>query len=137
MKVVFIGQNPSSDNSYPDTAFVGSRSYATLIGWLVKLGLKEKDVTAINASKKLGKVTRNDIDELGILSIILQTDIKIICLGEYAETAVIEVAYRHKICDIDMFTLPHPSGLNRKLNDKKQLDTTLKHCREWLEMKYE
>jgi uracil-DNA glycosylase len=33
---------------------------------------------------------------------------------------------------LEFKTLPHPSGLNRKLNDKESLQKTLAECRAWL-----
>jgi len=37
-----------------------------------------------------------------------------------------------KIKPDDYFSLPHPSGRNRLLNDKKYIKLKLKECKEWL-----
>lgn len=33
---------------------------------------------------------------------------------------------------VDHFTLPHPSGLNRKLNDPEYVEAMLKMCRDYI-----
>lgn len=132
MKVLFIGQNPSKTNMDENVAFVGSRSYGTLVGWIKKLGLKNGESIFVNASRKLGKVGVRDIDEHGMFEAMMNEPDKIVCLGKYAEKAWNKMAHLYGWTRINTFTLPHPSGLNRKLNDPKYVSSMLDKCKEYL-----
>ena len=50
-------------------------------------------------------------------------DIKFIALGNKAS---------EKLYDIPHFKLPHPSGRNRKINNRQYIDEQLRLCAEWL-----
>lgn len=52
---------------------------------------------------------------------------KIVTLGEKADWG-----FESLKSDIPHFKLPHPSGLNRKLNDKEALEKLLADCKAWL-----
>jgi len=63
------------------------------------------------------------------LELISKTPLaKIIALGAMAEWGLKEA------CEgkVPFFKLPHPSGLNRSLNDKEALAKSLEECRVWL-----
>jgi len=50
---------------------------------------------------------------------------KVIALGGFASRAL-------RRSGVDHYALPHPSPLNRKLNDKDYEKKCLKECEEWL-----
>lgn len=51
---------------------------------------------------------------------------RIIALGRMAEWGIKQVGFE------EYFLLPHPSGLNRKMNDRAGVDKMLADCKEWL-----
>lgn len=72
-----------------------------------------------------GNFTKKDID-YDRLYTISKGYKKVIALGNVASEALIKI-------NVDHFKLPHPSGLNRKLNDKKYVTRVLKECKEYYE----
>lgn len=123
MTVLFVGQNPTSHQA-ADTAFEGTQSGKRLDAWIAYLGIKS--VVLINAATKTGRVTLADADRVHVLSAILKyTPDKVIALGSYASRVL-------KTCSVDHFCLPHPSGRNRKLNDKMWVNAQLSLCKAWL-----
>lgn len=131
MKVLFIGQNPSQTNLDINVAFVGSRSYHTLLEWVRKLGLKPGEVGFVNASKKIGDVTLKDADFNNLFSACC-THEKVICLGKYAEKCYQKIARTYGWSYKAAFSLPHPSGLNRKLNNPEYVQKILEECKNYL-----
>lgn len=124
MRVLFVGQNPSKDNVDFNVAFIGSRSHARLMSWIKSLKIDNYSLT--NASRVIGPVTLKDADLNGIRATIeAYKPTHIVSLGEYAS----KVLKRMKIAHIPM---PHPSGLNRKLNDAQFEARELERCREAL-----
>lgn len=132
MKVLFIGQNPSKTNIDENVAFVGSKSYGTLVVWMRHLGLEHGERLFVNASKKLGKVGMKDIDEAGLFNAMMNRPDKIVCLGKYSEKGWNKIAKLYGWSKIKTFTLSHPSGLNRKLNDPTYVSSILDKCKEYL-----
>lgn len=115
MKVVFVGDNPSRLNKDPNVAFVGAKCWPKLQSWIENLSVE--DYCLINSHTP---------EEL-ILVFCLKTypEIKFVALGN-------EASKRLKKLNIEHFKLDHPSGLNRKLNDKQYELDMLNKCREWL-----
>lgn len=125
--VIFIGDKPSSKNLDPEIPFVGTKSYETLLNWIVKL---ELDITnVILANKEHVNLYGNGFHLVSTkwmdLDIINGED-KVIALGKEASK------YLKKL-NIEHFIMDHPSGLNRKLNDTKYVENKLKECKEYLE----
>jgi uracil-DNA glycosylase len=50
---------------------------------------------------------------------------KIVALGKTAEKALTLLGY-------DFYAMPHPSGLNRKLNDKDYIEEKIKGLRDYI-----
>lgn len=128
MRVLIVGQNPSTHNLTPHVPFKGSSSGRTLDRWLAQLGLDGSVVIIVNASDVVGRRPR--ISEL-------RQDItwfcydKIVALGELASRSLLLSG-----CPFQRyFRLPHPSGLNRKLNDKKRLAEQLEACYHYIHEK--
>ena len=71
------------------------------------------------------RITKKDIDYDRLYTISKGYE-KVIALGNVASEALTKI-------NVDHFKLPHPSGLNRKLNDKKYVTQLLKECKEYHE----
>lgn len=112
-RVLFVGDSPSKANTNPIMAFIGSRSGKTLEAWTERLGLKLGEYMMIN---------RTDEFFADCARSFYKSSRPVISLGVKADVALSKANVPH-------FSLPHPSGLNRKLNDKKTLGLTLSRCR--------
>lgn len=119
--VLFIGDRPSKHNVDKDTPFVGTRSYKTLLAWIYEMNVDISRVYMCNAydadgnpSERLYGTNRNW---------------KIVVLGENARKRLADQVFTHPV---EYFVLPHPSGLNRKLNDKNKLKKLLIDCKEFI-----
>lgn len=123
MRVLIVGANPSKKNLFDNVPFLGSRSGVILQEWIEYLSLK--NYTVINASDRiLEKGEKLSVKDYNIERLVKESERHdfVIALGEEASKAC-------KLCSIEHSRLPHPSGLNRQLNDKKyvkgQLDNVL------------
>jgi uracil-DNA glycosylase len=98
IKVVFVGDEPSSMNLHPHVAFVGAKCFQT------------KWIKVVNPDYYicLNSCTATDLYTTNMLS---KNGFSVIALGKNASE-------RLTVNHIHHFTLPHPSGLNRKNNDK-------------------
>lgn len=122
MKLLFIGQNPTTYNQSVTRAFVGTKSYNTLVDWIEHMGVSMDDCILINACNKIGKVKLRDVNLEHVFdSITKNNPDKIIVLGKVAEWALKTVLKKYNLTGLSYVVLPHPSGLNRQLNDKKSL----------------
>lgn len=115
MKVLVVGLNPSVKGGK-------STTLKNLTEWLNLLNLQY--VSFINAYDTYGKVSISDLkkDELIEKS---KGYAKVIALGSLASKSLISVG-------IDHFKLPHPSGLNRQLNNQDFIHSKLNECKEYL-----
>lgn len=130
--VLFIGDEPSKSNIDSETAFVGTKSYSRLLGWIDAMNLSvnniylqnREDFIFINYWEDQGYFEYSTKEGLFVVD-------KIVALGNKAE----------KFCnsqDLECFKLPHPSGKNFKLNDKKFVKDILSKCRSYIiEKNYE
>lgn len=95
MKVLIVGDKPSKHNTDPDKAFVGSRCYPRLMEWLRRTGIKDYEL-----------INSDTVDQL---LIAMLWEGPVITLGVKAHNRLLHVKHA---------SLPHPSGLNRKINDR-------------------
>lgn len=130
MKILIVAANPKLpiNVEYP---MIHTKSFKTLLKWLPKLGITDKDkVWIINASNKIADSTNElrvkDMNLENLYTCISNTD-KVIALGKYAADAI------NRVWDGDYGMLPHPSGLNRKLNSHTHLTFALQQCKMYLE----
>ena len=125
--IVFVGDKPGKKNKDPKVPFVGTQSYKRLLEWIWKLDLDISDIKLINQE---GFEYFKASDRVYYNKVLLGNSIGIIfiALGKNAEKKLQDSG-------IECFNLPHPSGLNRVLNDKKYLESVLKKCKKWLESK--
>lgn len=123
LKVLLIGSNPSIKSSSDLAFFLDSKSGTTLQTWI-----KDIDAEFIYANVSDTKtennrsLTRTEIKTSlpNLLEKIKkQTPDKIVTLGKTAHEALTLLQLSH-------LEMPHPSGLNRKLNDKKYTEEKIK-----------
>lgn len=123
-KILFVAQNPKTSANI-DKPLDGTRSGTVFGDWLEVLGLKREDVLVLNAAKKVGqRVTKRDRDGQKILQTAFGAR-RVVALGKYACETLTDLGIPH-------FSLPHPSGLNRVLNDSFYVEERLHACREFL-----
>lgn len=113
MKILVVAQNPKTELNvhYP---LRNTRSYKIFKEWLYASGLTLSSIQIVNALDKVGEFAESEYKER-----TKDTDWKdyinqfpfVVCLGKKASLAVGSV-------DGFVLDLPHPSGLNRKLNNK-------------------
>lgn len=111
--VIFIADQPSTKNKSQDMPLVGTKSYRTLLNWIADMDVDVTNIAIYNQSDKPFSYGRPVSFH------------KIIALGKNASAYL-------KNKNIKYFELPHPSGRNRKLNDKKYVKQMLKQCRDYI-----
>ena len=129
MKLLILAQNPKTEKNLT-TPIRGTKSWTILARWLKEAGIPEDAVELDNALLQVGsltsikaQITENTRRWNGM---IIQYPV-ILTLGNIATTAIIETrkAYFPNVIKWDHFFLPHPSGLNRKLNSKRAHDDAI------------
>lgn len=116
MKVIFCGDKPSKTNTSYYIAFVGAKCWPRLKAWIQELELHFDDILLINTNTQINISMARDFSLI---------DYKIIAVGSEASKRLTEAKVTH-------YKIDHPSGLNRKLNDKKYVTQMLKDCYSWL-----
>lgn len=119
VKIVFIGDAPSKLNIDPNIPFVGAKCFPTLVKWINYL---KPDYYIVMNSHNLAYNDKT-------LLTLWKNGFKLLVLGKKAEKRINDLNLAH-CC----WVLPHPSGLNRKLNDKNyvkwMLEETYSYVRE-------
>lgn len=127
MRILIIGQNPAKDRElWP--AFHNTKSGDRLFRWLEEAGLKNYDTA--NIWDKSGKLPSMKIlRETAIHNIRWHLPFdKVITVGKVADKIFKYIAHsKYKILNI-----PHPSGLNRKLNDPNVEKQIIENIREFI-----
>jgi hypothetical protein len=90
--------------------------------WIDRMGAGIVSFT--NCISEAGPYTRADIDYDRLSKSAAGYD-RVVALGNFPSSAL-------KKLNIDHFVLPHPSGLNRKLNDPKFELEQLELCRNYI-----
>ena len=120
MKVLVIGQNPSPKptlNGKPNATF------RKLELWMTAVGVHH--FSFVNTFDEPGvKPTHNNVDYTRLCTLTQEYD-KIISLGSFVSTALNKIGVAH-------YSMPHPSPLNRLLNDKDYERTVISKCKEYL-----
>lgn len=122
--ILFVGDKPSKKNKNKKVPFVGTKSYKKLLEWIYRLDIDLNDVYVCNRSHMDFNRVAPVINTPAIILEILEED-KVVALGNEASKFLSENNQEH-------FKLPHPSGLNRKLNDEVYVKEQLKKCREFI-----
>ena len=117
LKLLLVGDKPSKKNDDPTIAFVGTQSHKKIQEWLEVLLEEEAEVIMIN-----------QVDPAFTQHLIYASlnHYRIIALGEAAALALAHNGI------VNYFKLPHPSGRNRKLNNKKYVAEILDKCKTWI-----
>lgn len=113
-KVIFVGDKPSKHNTDPRIAFLGTKSYKTLLNWMEALEVEDFQL-----------VNRTDPNFVEVVDKAVKDQYNVVALGKEAHIALLNINIGH-------YGLPHPSGRNRWLNDKTKLAAYLKACKEYL-----
>lgn len=125
--VLMVGDRPNpKKNCSMNVPFVGTRSYKTLLEWVYRMDVDIRRVQIENAYTVDGTIKASIIQ-------MVPSDWKVIALGAAATAALDELnKLRLSEPQIRFFSLPHPSGSNRSLNDKKKLSELLSRCRAYI-----
>ena len=113
--IVFVGDEPSAKNIDPAIAFWGTQSYVTLMGWIGHMQIFYNNFELTNKDSLEYIVDHEEYKDCIYIS-----------LGAKASKSLQKFEIEH-------FALPHPSGKNRKLNDKRFVSQCLMECREWID----
>lgn len=125
--VLFIGDRPNPrKNRSMDVPFVGTKSYLVLLEWFYRMDVDVNQVSIVNSHDVNGQITF-----AAPISIFDLSKTRFILLGKAAEEAW-DTWWIGSLNPPKAFKLPHPSGLNRELNDVKKLSTLLTRCREFI-----
>lgn len=115
--ILFVGDQPSTKMKSGARPFEGAACQFRLIEWIDFI----LDYKAVHTGYRLINQCDYPWDNLYVAHLSYNTIF--IALGNNASKA---------LGDIPHFKLPHPSGRNRQINDKKFIDERLNACKEWL-----
>jgi|TARA_A100001388_G_C28769974_1_gene503210 hypothetical protein len=122
-KVIVVAQNPGPGQPYlrKDGDMNAGSTIGKMHQWMQYIGIET--FSFANTYPYPGQFTKKDINYNRLNKLTNGYD-KVIALGNVASEALSKIGVEH-------FKLPHPSGLNRKLNDKKYVNKVLKECYEY------
>ncbi len=115
-KVVFVSNTASKLNIDTDIPFVGAKCFNTIVKWIKFL---EVDYyVCFNSDKHYN---------LDVVRKLKQKGFKVIALGNYASK-------RLNCAEIEHLKIDHPSGLNRKLNNKTYVNKMLQEAKDYVNL---
>lgn len=114
MKVLFVGDSPSRKNINPEVAFVGTRSYKTLLKWADEMDLSH-----------FSMINQSSIYFVRDVHHAVVHNVAIVALGKKASKHLLDLGISH-------FEMGHPSGLNRQWNNPDYLTKSLKMCKMYI-----
>ena len=128
--ILFVASNPSRLNTDPQVAIIGSKSEKTFNGWVEYLA-PDGQYKVVNVSDKIlahkETLKKSDYDLFKLAAHVFNPSItKVVALGNTASTALEKL-------DVEYFKIPHPSPLNRFLNNTVQVEAVLEECKKWLD----
>lgn len=118
MKVLVVGMNPSGR----DLKHKKGPTLTKLESWMDCLGVEH--FSFINCIDEPGETRASKVDFKRLCTVSKGYD-KILALGGFVSSALNTINVSH-------FKLPHPSPLNRLLNDKAFEKKTLSECKDYL-----
>jgi hypothetical protein len=113
LRILLIGDAPSKYNLDPIVPFVGARCFPRLNAWIKKMSCSPDSVI----------INQCDFTFVQLLSFVNYWNLPVVALGNKASKA---------LRDIPHFKLPHPSGLNRQINDKNYINYQLLACKRYI-----
>ena len=120
-KVLIVGMNPS--NTLENKKVRKNSTFDRLNKWMDQLQVNHYSFINVINERNI-KLNHKDVDDKFLLSAAKDYNY-IIALGGFASDSLIRA-------DINHFRLPHPSPLNRQLNDKQFEKEILKQCGKYL-----
>ena len=127
--ILFIASNPSKLNSDPEVAMIGSKSEKTFNGWveyLVPSGVYKVVNVSDQVTDNNRPLKKSEYDLLKLSTYAINPSVtKIVALGNTAADALDMIGIKY-------FKLPHPSPLNRFLNNTVQVEAVLEECKLYL-----
>jgi hypothetical protein len=121
--IYIIADRPTKQNVSEKVPLVGTQSYKTLLKWC---GDMDIDVTRVRFFNQSDRPFSNEFSLHSIRNGVDAGHIRVIALGKNAMDYLLALDLN------EFFVLPHPSGLNRALNDKKALQHRLYQCRSYV-----
>lgn len=132
--VVFVGSNPS-EASTTNTAFEpGTKSLNTLLKWVNEANIHGTGIHKYHANLFNGKTpgnrplnkqeTEEGLKQLEAKLYLLNTT-HVVALGKTVTNALTKAGIPH-------LAMPHPSGLNRKLNDPSYVKSVIESLRKYV-----
>ena len=118
MKILVVGMNPGPPSKNPNR----SKSLEKLYHWMSELDVSI--FSFCNTFEDCGKAELSKVDLKRLCTLTSGYD-KIIALGGFVSDVL-------KKIEVDHFKLPHPSPLNRLLNDKQFERKVLQECKVYL-----
>ncbi|CAB5221458.1 hypothetical protein UFOVP247_170 [uncultured Caudovirales phage] len=115
--MLIVGINPSSSKSVKPCI-----TLKRLYRWADTLSIQF--FSFVNCIGRPGAYTHKDVDYELLLTCVNGYD-KVIALGGFPSKTLNRLGVEH-------FVLPHPSGLNRKLNDLEYEKRVLEECSDYL-----
>lgn len=127
--ILIIGQNPAKGFEH-NPAFEGTKSGKRLFKWLKKA--KIYNYTCLNIWQKSGKLPNILEVKYDFCRNLLHNRNwpynKIVTVGKISDKVIKQILIDHR----NILNIPHPSGLNRKLNDPKVEEQIIKDLREFV-----
>jgi len=123
LKVLLIGSNPSVSSGSNLAFLPDTKSGKILQEWVSNIDA-DFEFTNVHQHKTdhnkplSKKMIKDSLESLKSAIDYINPD-RVVALGKTAETAL-------KMLEIDFLSMPHPSGLNRQLNDKNFKEQKIK-----------
>ena len=131
MKAIFIGSNPSNAALSFQPFCLSTKSGKTMVEWVVRAELIDyyfMNIVDLPTPKNRPLTKKEILACKSLLEIKIKRHgpAKIVAVGKAAANAL-------TLLRIPFFEMPHPSGLNRKLNDPQFLEEKIKGLKNYLE----
>lgn len=121
MDVLVIGQQPGGINP---RGLKLAPTISRLYGWMDRCDVRYFGFMNLMPYIDQKNPSKEDVI---IMTEVCRSDrnLKVLALGNKVSDVLTRLNIRH-------YKLPHPSGLNRLLNDKDYEDTVIRNCREFI-----
>ena len=132
MFIIFIGSNPSTASKDNSAFSETTKSGRLLKGWIDELKVDAYKIINIMDTKKDDNKPLSQVEIIASLPYLKEKlgevtqDVRIVALGAAASKALTLLNLKH-------FKAPHPSGLNRKLNDETYRKTMIEDLKKFIE----
>lgn len=128
--ILFVGSNPSEKAASEEPFHESTKSGKVLREWVARAGITNfKFGNIVNKATPGNRgLSKKEISSYaGVLNIQIRSlkPTHVIALGNQA-------AFALDICEIKHLKMPHPSGLNRKLNDPAYVEEQINKLKEYI-----